>query len=223
MGARREQRKRHHRSRKPCRKAFFLSTDQNQNPAKFGLARANPAKSSKEPARSGLAGPIPGVRQPIGAIPGGGPGDGRPGRHGARALPGHEDEAGGARSARPGRSRQDSRSATAGRRGRAVDLEGGRDLTKTDLNSEQIDRRDRSRGGRWASALTGLRRDADQDDEDEATDEGRDLRSGARELADRGQRRRGRSEAAAFELDQRKSKFQIKTRVAACGCPKPGL
>jgi hypothetical protein len=36
-----------------------------QNPAKFGLARANPAKSSKEPARSGLAGPIPGVRRPI--------------------------------------------------------------------------------------------------------------------------------------------------------------
>jgi hypothetical protein len=33
-----------------------------QNLAKFGLARANPAKSSKEPARSGLAGPISGGR-----------------------------------------------------------------------------------------------------------------------------------------------------------------
>jgi hypothetical protein len=64
----------------------FFFTDQEQNPAKFGLAKANPAKSSKEPARSGLAGPIPGVRQPIGASPGGGLGDGRPGRHGqARA------------------------------------------------------------------------------------------------------------------------------------------
>jgi hypothetical protein len=41
---------------------------QEQNPAKFGLARANPAKSSKVPARSGLAEPIPGVRRPIRAI-----------------------------------------------------------------------------------------------------------------------------------------------------------
>jgi hypothetical protein len=61
-------------------RSFFFTTDQDQNPAKFGLAKANPAKSSKEPARSGLAGPIPGVRQPIGASPGGGPRDGRPGR-----------------------------------------------------------------------------------------------------------------------------------------------
>jgi hypothetical protein len=37
---------------------------QEQNPAKFDLTRTNPAKSSKQPARSGLAGPIPGVRRP---------------------------------------------------------------------------------------------------------------------------------------------------------------
>jgi hypothetical protein len=39
-----------------------------------------------------------------------------------------------------------------------------------------------------------------------------------------GQRRRGRPETAAAELDRRKRKFQIKARVAACGgCSKPGL
>jgi hypothetical protein len=50
------------------------------NPAKFGLARTNPAKSSKELARSGLAGPIPGVRRPIRAIPNEGLGASETGR-----------------------------------------------------------------------------------------------------------------------------------------------
>jgi hypothetical protein len=41
------------------RSGFENQHAQEQNPAKFSLARTNAAKSSKEPARSGLAGPIP--------------------------------------------------------------------------------------------------------------------------------------------------------------------
>jgi hypothetical protein len=69
--ARREQRKASSGSEEsqdsPMRKTyislspFFFFFCKNQNPAKFGLARANPAKSTNKMARSGLARPIPGV------------------------------------------------------------------------------------------------------------------------------------------------------------------